>query len=429
MVGPIGKVTPESHPVYPETNSTPSPPPQVSSFSRRIHGWSWQAFPIGMGTGAVYVTLSGLQHGSPVLTAVETGFYVLNMVLFVINTTTLFLQALLYPRQACRLLKDPVKGVFVPLVVLSFATIIIGTINYTVPSGHGDPEFIYILFWVYTGFAVLTCFPMLMIWFSRPHDLMHFTPAYAFLIFPMMLVGVVAFNVLRVMEPEDTRSIGVLLTGYFFQGMAGLGSFLTFIYICIYIIRIMTTGFLEGHQANGAFVVCGPPGFTALALIKLGERSREILTVHNLVSPTAGEIWYSVSVLGGLMLFGLAVFFFIFSALPYWFRLHKHLSEILGCWALTFPNVGWIATLRLLGDVFNIKGFFIVHLIMSILMCLTWGILFVLTATAFWKGLIFRSQPEDVVRDIIPKTPKSTHKEHYSDKCSSRTASPEMSMV
>lgn len=35
----------------------------------------------------------------------------------------------------------------------------------------------------------------------------------------MMLVGVVAFNALRVMDPSDPRSVGVLFTGYFFQGM------------------------------------------------------------------------------------------------------------------------------------------------------------------------------------------------------------------
>jgi hypothetical protein len=34
-----------------------------------------------------------------------------------------------------------------------------------------------------------------------------------------MLVGVVAFNVLRVMDPADQRAIGVLLAGYFFQGL------------------------------------------------------------------------------------------------------------------------------------------------------------------------------------------------------------------
>lgn len=33
-----------------------------------------------------------------------------------------------------------------------------------------------------------------------------------------MLVGVIAFNVLRVISPDDSRAVGVLLVGYFFQG-------------------------------------------------------------------------------------------------------------------------------------------------------------------------------------------------------------------
>ena len=116
--------------------------------------------------------------------------------------------------------------------------------------------------------------------------------------------------------------------------------------------RIMTTGFLDGHQANGAFVAVGPPGFTALALINLGDHARKMyvcapsvsrvptdslhfsLPLHGLVSPQAGEIWYAVSVMSGVMLFGLAVFLFIFGVLPYWFKVHKHLSEILGCMCL-----------------------------------------------------------------------------------------------
>lgn len=36
---------------------------------------------------------------------------------------------------------------------------------------------------------------------------------------------------------------------------------------------------MEGHQANGAFVACGPPGFTALALITLGSHARKMLLV------------------------------------------------------------------------------------------------------------------------------------------------------
>jgi hypothetical protein len=54
------------------------------------------------------------------------------------------------------------------------------------------------------------------------------------------------------------------------------------------------------------------------------------LPQHDLVSPSAGEIWFSLSVLAGLLIFGLAIFF-AFGVLPYWFKVHKNLGEILGC--------------------------------------------------------------------------------------------------
>jgi tellurite resistance protein TehA-like permease len=105
--------------------------------------------------------------------------------------------------------------------------------------------------------------------------------------------------------------------------------------------------------------------------------------------------------MAAVMLFGLAVFFFVFGVLPYWFKLHKHLNEILGCWALTFPNIGWIATLRVLGDTFGIRGFFTLHLILVIALCITYVILAGFTAYAFYRGEIFYAKPEDVVRDAV----------------------------
>ncbi|THH29203.1 hypothetical protein EUX98_g4985 [Antrodiella citrinella] len=362
-------------------------------------------FPIGMGTGAVYVCLAGVDPTPPkALHIIQTIFFFLNIVLFLLNVTTLALQFILYPRQARRLVTDPGKGIFVPLMVLSFATIIIGTVNYTLPGGgvNLSPTVLYALFWVYIGWALLVCFPMLMIWFNHPHDLSTFTPSWAFLVFPMMLAGVVASNVLKVMDPADSRSLGVLLTGYIFQG---LGFFMTLFYICIYIIRIMTTGFLEGQQASGAFVACGPPGFTALALMNLGESARDILVAQNIVSPLAGEVWYAGSVLSALLLYGLAVFFFAFGALPYWFKLHRRLGEILGCWALTFPNAGWILATRKIGDIFNLESFKIWNLVMTIAMCLTWLVLFYFTVLALLRGKIFTATPEEILRDTRTKRP------------------------
>lgn len=132
-----------------------------------------------------------------------------------------------------------------------------------------------------------------------------------------------------------------------------------------------------------------------------------------------GDVWYSCNVVAALMLYGLAVFFFIFDILPYWNKLHRQmqgLDEILGCehlhlllhpdvelsfidWALTFPNVGWILATRSLGDVFNFGALHTIHLIMTIVICFTWATLVVLTALAFWRGLILKSSPDDVIKD------------------------------
>lgn len=60
-----------------------------------------------------------------------------------------------------------------------------------------------------------------------------------------MLVGVIAFNVLKVMDPADDRAVGVLFVGYFFQG---LGFFVTMFYICIYMIRCVVS---PAHRLRG----------------------------------------------------------------------------------------------------------------------------------------------------------------------------------
>ena len=109
-------------PGQPQQTQEPAEQVPVSGLARRIHGWSWQAvrflcsrhshipltaplqFPIGMGTGAVYVTLSGLKQHSETLTRVETFFFFLNISLFLLNSLTLLLQLIRKWRDilACR---------------------------------------------------------------------------------------------------------------------------------------------------------------------------------------------------------------------------------------------------------------------------------------------------------------------------------------
>ena len=132
-----------------------------------------------------------------------------------------YLSFSVYPKKALRLLTDPATSIFVPLIVrlsvLIHDVLLTKTshrsfhspLSLSVPSttqfhlamsapgsstGSSGTQW----FWpsprttrltfrlarnrVYVTFALITCFTMLMIWFNKPHDLAHFSPAYAFLV-------------------------------------------------------------------------------------------------------------------------------------------------------------------------------------------------------------------------------------------------------
>lgn len=61
--------------------------------------------------------------------------------------------------------------------------------------------------------------------------------------------------------------------------------------------------------------------------------------------------------------------------------------------------VGWISATRGLGDAFNFRPLYVIHLVMTVIVCVTWVTLLVLTVVAFWQGVILMSTVEDVLRD------------------------------
>ena len=193
-----------------------------------------------MGTGAVYVTLAGLKGHPGPLTNVEAIFFFINLTLFILNSSTLLLQAIcamiflwacslshythivVYPQQSMRLINDPVKGLFVPLLVRTRTIVYFRLKSYTrschlrlswsEPSitelfraifpwrwytfsfGEWPCNFmrihVLIVTRIYVFLAVLVSFPMLMIWYNKPHDVTTFTPAWAFLVRNSLFVDI-----------------------------------------------------------------------------------------------------------------------------------------------------------------------------------------------------------------------------------------------
>ncbi|KAI9628217.1 hypothetical protein H4Q26_018167 [Puccinia striiformis f. sp. tritici PST-130] len=368
------------------------PIPTVSNFSKRIHGMTWQAYPVGLGTATGYILLANLKTHPAFLTKIEILLFIMNIIIFSLTTGLMVVQAVLYPQQFKRVALDPNKNSFIPTCVLvlfvqltlnfvkAFWTltladgILINLRSYVKnfehqqvslrSNGRGADH----LFWIYVTFAISVAITVLTIWFSSPRNpTAAMTPAWAFPVFPLLLTGVVTFNVLRIVPLTDPRAVSIFVTGFL---MFGAGAFMCIFYLAIFLLRIMTTGFLDGHQANGAFIAAGPPFPNPFADIT--QRWRDLFSI------------------------------------PYWTRLHKHLNEILGCWATTFPNIGLILSLKFLGDTFDSKVFYTFQTILTVMVFVVYLIVLFLTILAIWKGLILMSDDKSVYMDNIGLSEEKT---------------------
>ncbi|CAH7671501.1 voltage-dependent anion channel [Phakopsora pachyrhizi] len=373
--------------------------PSVSGISKRIHGMTWQAYPVGLGTATGYILLSALKPHPKFLLPLEIALFIINIIVFSLTTGLLTVQAILYPRQFRRVALDPNKNSFIPTSVLVFATLIVGLVNFC--TGWSNSIRTHDFFWIYVSLAVFVSFTVLIIWFSSPRN------PWAFPVFPLLLTGVVTFNVLKIIPLTDPRAVSIFITGLF---MFGGGAFMCIFYLVSYL--IMSTGFLDGHQANGAFIAAGPPGFSALIIFNFGKIAATLLPAHELISPNAGEIWQVTgSIFVGTMLTGCSAVLFILAAIPYWSRIHKHLNEVLGCWATTFPNIGLILSLRFLGDTFKSDLILAFQTVLTIMVFTVYLIVFVLTIMAVWKGLVLVSDDKAVYLDSLEiESPKDVEK-------------------
>ncbi|KAG0144440.1 hypothetical protein CROQUDRAFT_14099, partial [Cronartium quercuum f. sp. fusiforme G11] len=339
----------------------------------------------------VYMLLYNLRYKSQALTNLQIFLFFLNGAIFTFTSLILALQAHLYPSRAKAVLFDPATTIFVPTLALNVATLILGLVNYAFPAKVVSWETLEVLFYCYVVLALVICIPLLVAWYNKPHDLKTFTPAWAFLLFPMMLVGVVASRIISTMPLDSPQAVSVLFLGYMFQG---LGTCMTFFYIPIYLSRIMQTGFMEGHQANGAFVMAGPPGFTVKDFSRPPELANDL---QEMMTEEVGMVFFGVGVLMGIFLLGLCLVLFLMALIPYYSKLHKKLSEVLGLWATTFPIVGMTTALRLLGDIFQSGTLHFAQHVMTAFVFCAYVVALTFTVLALYKQQILFSSSEQVL--------------------------------
>lgn len=342
-------------------------------FRKAVYGAKWQNFAAGLGTGAAYVTLHGLHWHPHWLTIVEMILFLTNVVIFCVNLILIMLNLLLRLRQGeYSEILQPSTPLFAPLVALDYGTVCIGIFLYGGEFGVTDMNNYQGLFWSYLVLSVVLCSSMTFVWFGSGDrfQLRSFAMTGAFLVFPLMLVGTVAFNTLKVIDPSLKSAFSIWVLGYIFQG---LGMAVAFIFITVHFYRDIRYGYHRGAAANSTFIAAGPPGFTALTILQLGSLGRTILPLHTPLPQIAADVIYYASIPVALCFLGLALYCWVFAMMPYLATITKHIFlNPAAAWPLTFPSSGFILTLSAFGTIFESNGFYYAHALFTGYVCLAW---------------------------------------------------------
>ncbi|KAA1088332.1 hypothetical protein PGT21_002887 [Puccinia graminis f. sp. tritici] len=309
-----------------------------------LDDWTWEAFSIGVGAGALHVILADLNHNNKkLILCFEVFFYFTNVISFLCNMGIMLMQYIREPRKLRTAFESAEKSPFMLLVPINLAAVCIGSFRYGLASG-----------WLEWGGAIcwFHCYIVLLfsvlashclVWFKIPHFLDELQPNFYLLPIPILLTGVMAVHLLDTMPVENGQSLHTLVAGYLF---GGFGIALAIFYLFTYFLRMILHGHGNGDQTAGSILVAGMLGFSAHVMIGLGKNSRVIFSDSRNIklNDTLGEVWYGSGLLTGLILLGLSLAVLFMAVSNSWWKAARNPRPNLTLWMISTTCCSWAIT-------------------------------------------------------------------------------------
>jgi C4-dicarboxylate transporter/malic acid transport protein len=311
-----------------------------------------------MSTGGVAFVLSVVPpaYRFSGLTTIGTVIFVMNLFIFAFVTTAIATRFIIHPGTFTSSLANPHEGFFFATFWLSLATMITNTTAYGIPNS--GPWLIAALrysFWVYTICATLLAIFYYHVLFTvKKLVITNVLPGWVLPIFPAMLVGTLASAIAKTQPAEN--ALPILVAGLSYQG---LGFFVALMMYGIYFGRLLTSGLPIYMSRPAMFIAVGPPSFTALAFIGMGQDVvaakifETYTTLPGIVDQTLiPDFFQLLALLFAIFLWVFALWFFAIAlvatieAIP---RNDFHLNW----YAYVFPNVGFTISALKIGERLN----------------------------------------------------------------------------
>lgn len=348
----------------------------------RIACCQWTFFTMTMATGGVANVLHASYYRGSWITIVGTCFCLLNMALFVMNCILLSCRFYMRPGTFMNSFTDQVESLFIPAFFVSIAIILINICEYGVPHcGAWLSRTMQICFWIYVGLSTVASAGLyLILWSTLVFPIHMMTPTWVFPAYPLLLTCPFAAHLIDSADvaghPLSINKTAIALCATATQGT---GCLIAFMISAAFIYRLMTQKLPRDMQRPGVFISIGPFAFTAAGIAQLGSRSSSIIPDNFLDTPVTADVIRVVSVLVGLWLWGLAMWFFLVSVGSLWkyTRSGHKMPFQMTWWSFVFPNTALVVATETMGDVFNNEGIHLFSAVMTIGLVVVWIVVFV----------------------------------------------------
>ncbi|EOD43280.1 putative c4-dicarboxylate transporter malic acid transport protein [Neofusicoccum parvum UCRNP2] len=337
----------------------------------RISHVTWAWFTTSMSTGGIALVLGSTPNTFPGLFEIGKTIFILNIFLFILITVSITARFAICPTALRNSLLDGHEGLFMPCFFLTISTMLSNTQIYIVgDEPHWLTEGMMIAFWSYVAVTLLLAiFFYYAIW-TTPEINHHLHadkmgPGWMLPIFPIMLSGTLSQVIGANQPPED--ALPIIVAGISFQG---LGWFVASCLSTVWIYRLFRTGPLAINVRPAMYMLCGPPSFTALALIGNAKALPENYGYFE-AHPLAKEILTIVATWAAIFLWALAFWFFCIATVAVLTSIPQ-ISFAVPWWAFVFPNVGFtVATIKI-GQELGSPAILWLSTVMTIFLVIMW---------------------------------------------------------
>ncbi|OQE28841.1 hypothetical protein PENSTE_c003G04487 [Penicillium steckii] len=374
-----------------------------SGWRRVVRNFTPAWFSVNMGTGIVSILLNTLPYNGEWLYYLSIIVLALNVAYFTIILTITLLRYILYPEIFRVMITHPVQSLFLGTFPMGLATIINMFCLVCVPAWGNKAAYFIWAIWIFDAVVsviIAIGIPFILMTRRNGLDLSSMTAAWLLPIVSCVVAAASGAIVADIL-PEPQLSLGTILASYI---LWGIGFPLALMVICIYLQRLMFYKLPPKAALVSVFLPLGPLGQGGYGIQKLGQSAQKIFPQTQTLSSSAGEVFYIIGNLMGLLLWGFGLVWLTFAIAT--LVNSRKFPFNMGWWALTFPLGVFTTCTCTMGQELPSRFFSVLGTIFSVIVVLLWLLVTAHTGRGIIKGDIFVAP---CLRDLErPQTPPIT---------------------